>query len=327
MGLDRNVGLVGILTKLLKQKDKGSFPTTKKLKELMKEESVDFLNEVKENLTNKEGAKNFYLKVKEEVKKILVIVSNLPDLESIDANGKKKLSNLKLEAEKGAKGQAQLMREASEKKYLKDPKILEWFSYAGGIMVGEYEKLAETKTYSSVSVEDSWYTRMQSNTTTSEYSDPVTKKQSIFSKAKKGKIGKAYDRSEDLDENYKAELDDRGIRDTHSKYDKNKSSYNIAPQYVKGTVKGTLKGLRNGALVGGALGTAGGAFLGPVGALAGGAVGTAVGAPIGLAVGALRGGVKAVKRKTKNIENERKGYLKDFDREKDLINRLKDGRK
>lgn len=326
MGLDKNVGLVGILTKLLKQKDKGSFPTTKKLKELMKEESVDFLNEVKENLTNKEGAKSFYLKVKEEVKKILVIVSNLPDLESIDANGKKKLANLKLEADKGAKGQAQLMREASEKKYLKDPKILEWFSYAGGIMVGEYEKLAETKTYSSVSVEDSWYTRMQSKTT-SEYSNPVTKKHSIFSKSKKGKISKAYDRSEDLDENYKAELDDRGIRDTHSKYDKNKSSYNIAPQYAMGTVKGTLKGLRNGALVGGALGTAGGAFLGPVGALAGGAVGTAVGAPIGLAVGALRGGVKAVKRRTKNIENERKGYLKDFDREKDLINRLKDGRK
>lgn len=293
MGLDKNVGLVGILTKLLKQKDKGSFPTTKKLKELMKEESVDFLNEVKENLTNKEGAKNFYLKVKEEVKKILVIVSNLPDLESIDANGKKKLANLKLEADKGAKGQAQLMREASENKYLKDPKILEWFSYAGGIMVGEYEKLAETKTYSSVSVEDSWYTRMQSNL--------ETRQQATFKKW--------IDRGASDDENYDRELARRGIGKGRSLVGSSASKL----EATRGKLTGTIDGLKYGTLGGLGTGAAIGAGIGSVVPV----VGTAIGAGVGAVGGALAGGVggaifngnRRAKKELKNIQRDRLRHL------------------
>ena len=299
MGLDKNVGLVGILTKLLKQKDKGSFPTTKKLKELMKGESVDFLNEVKENLTNKEGAKNFYLKVKEEVKKILVIVSNLPDLESIDANGKKKLSNLKLEAEKGAKGQAQLMREASEKKYLKDPKILEWFSYAGGIMVGEYEKLAETKTYSSVSVEDSWYTRMQSNL--------ETRKQATF----KGWMNKG--RSDD--EAYERELAKRGIGEGRSLVGKSASQLEV----TRGKLTGIKNGLKYGTVGGLGAGAALGAGIGSVVPV----VGTAIGAGVGAVGGALAGGIggaifngnRRAKKELKNIQRDRLRHLDAVDSE------------
>lgn len=294
MGLDKNVGLVGILTKLLKQKDKGSFPTTKKLKELMKEECVDFLNEVKENLTNKEGAKNFYLKVKEEVKKILVIVSNLPDLESIDANGKKKLSNLKLEAEKGAKGQAQLMREASEKKYLKDPKILEWFSYAGGIMVGEYEKLAETKTYSSVSVEDSWYTRMQSNL--------ETRNQATFKKW----IG----RGNSDDENYERELARRGIGKNRSLVGKSASQL----EATRGKLSGIKDGLKWGTLGGLGTGAALGAGVGSVVPV----VGTAIGAGVGALGGALAGGIggaiiKGNRRAKKYVNSIQKNRLRHLD--------------
>lgn len=299
MGLDKNVGLVGILTKLLKQKDKGSFPTTKKLKELMKEESVDFLNEVKENLTNKEGAKNFYLKVKEELKKILVIVSNLPDLESIDANGKKKLSNLKLEAEKGAKGQAQLMREASEKKYLKDPKILEWFSYAGGIMIGEYEKLAETKTYSSVSVEDSWYTRMQSNL--------ETRQQATF----KGWMDKG--RSDD--EAYERELAKRGIGEGRSLVGKSASQLEV----TRGKLTGIKNGLKYGTVGGLGAGAALGAGIGSVVPV----VGTAIGAGVGAVGGALAGGIggaifngnRRAKKELKNIQRDRLRHLDAVDSE------------
>ena len=299
MGLDKNVGLVGILTKLLKQKDKGSFPTTKKLKELMKEECVDFLNEVKENLTNKEGAKNFYLKVKEEVKKILVIVSNLPDLESIDANGKKKLSNLKLEAEKGAKGQVQLMREASEKKYLKDPKILEWFSYAGGIMIGEYEKLAETKTYSSVSVEDSWYTRMQSNL--------ETRQQATF----KGWMNKG--RSDD--EAYERELAKRGIGEGRSLVGKSASQLEV----TRGKLTGIKNGLKYGTVGGLGAGAALGAGIGSVVPV----VGTAIGAGVGAVGGALAGGIggaifngnRRAKKELKNIQRDRLRHLDAVDSE------------
>lgn len=299
MGLDKNVGLVGILTKLLKQKDKGSFPTTKKLKELMKEESVGFLNEVKENLTNKEGAKNFYLKVKEEVKKILVIVSNLPDLESIDANGKKKLSNLKLEAEKGAKGQAQLMREASEKKYLKDPKILEWFSYAGGIMIGEYEKLAETKTYSSVIVEDSWYTRMQSNL--------ETRQQATF----KGWMNKG--RSDD--EAYERELAKRGIGEGRSLVGKSASQLEV----TRGKLTGIKDGLKYGTVGGLGAGAALGAGIGSVVPV----VGTAIGAGVGAVGGALAGGIggaifngnRRAKKELKNIQRDRLRHLDAVDSE------------
>jgi uncharacterized protein yqbO len=299
MGLDKNVGLVGILTKLLKQKDKGSFPTTKKLKELMKEESINFLNEVKENLTNKEGAKNFYLKVKEEVKKILVIVSNLPDLESIDANGKKKLSNLKLEAEKGAKGQAQLMREASEKKYLKDPKILEWFSYAGGIMIGEYEKLAETKTYSSVSVEDSWYTRMQSNL--------ETRQQATF----KGWMNKG--RSDD--EAYERELAKRGIGEGRSLVGKSASQLEV----TRGKLTGIKNGLKYGTVGGLGAGAALGAGIGSVVPV----VGTAIGAGVGAVGGALAGGIggaifngnRRAKKELKNIQRDRLRHLDAVDSE------------
>lgn len=299
MGLDKNVGLVGILTKLLKQKDKGSFPTTKKLKELMKEESVDFLNEVKENLTNKEGAKNFYLKVKEEVKKILVIVSNLPDLESIDANGKKKLSNLKLEAEKGAKGQSQLMREDSEKKYLKDPKILEWFSYAGGIMIGEYEKLAETKTYSSVSVEDSWYTRMQSNL--------ETRQQATF----KGWMDKG--RSDD--EAYERELAKRGIGEGRSLIGKSASQLEV----TRGKLTGIKNGLKYGTVGGLGAGAALGAGIGSVVPV----VGTAIGAGVGAVGGALAGGIggaifngnRRAKKELKNIQRDRLRHLDAVDSE------------
>ena len=299
MGLDKNVGLVGILTKLLKQKDKGSFPTTKKLKELMKEESINFLNGVKENLTNKEGAKNFYLKVKEEVKKILVIVSNLPDLESIDANGKKKLSNLKLEAEKGAKGQAQLMREASEKKYLKDPKILEWFSYAGGIMVGEYEKLAETKTYSSVSVEDSWYTRMQSNL--------ETRNQATF----KGWMDKG--RSDD--EAYERELAKRGIGEGRSLVGKSASQLEV----TRGKLTGIKNGLKYGTVGGLGAGAALGAGIGSVVPV----VGTAIGAGVGAVGGALAGGIggaifngnRRAKKELKNIQRDRLRHLDAVDSE------------
>lgn len=294
MGLDKNVGLVGILTKLLKQKDKGSFPTTKKLKELMKEESVDFLNEVKENLTNKEGAKSFYLKVKEEVKKILVIVSNLPDLESIDANGKKKLANLKLEADKGAKGQAQLMREASENKYLKDPKILEWFSYAGGIMVGEYEKLAETKTYSSVSVEDSWYTRMQSNL--------ETRQQATFKKW--------IDRGASDDENYDRELARRGIGKGRSLVGSSASKL----EATRGKLTGTIDGLKYGTLGGLGTGAAIGAGVGSVVPV----VGTAIGAGVGAIGGALAGGIggaiiKGNRRAKKNVNSIQKNRLRHLD--------------
>lgn len=320
-------GLAGFIGGYIVKGNQSKIPNTKELKENLRKECNKFLKSIKKDLKQSKEATIWYKKVEKWVENILSIVNSLPDIESKSAASTSKLNKLKLEADRLDKVTRILFEEAEKNKYISNPGILTWLTYSTGDLINAYDKLTEVKSFSNIVVEDSWYTRMQSNTTTSEYSDPVTKKQSIFSKAKKGKIGKAYDRSEDLDENYKAELDDRGIRDTHSKYDKNKSSYNIAPQYVKGTVKGTLKGLRNGALVGGALGTAGGAFLGPVGALAGGAVGTAVGAPIGLAVGALRGGVKAVKRKTKNIENERKGYLKDFDREKDLINRLKDGRK
>lgn len=299
MGLDKNVGLVGILTKLLKQKDKGSFPTTKKLKELMKEESVDFLNEVKENLTNKEGAKNFYLKVKEELKKILVIVSNLPDLEGIDANGKKKLSNLKLEAEKGAKGQAQLMREASEKKYLKDPKILEWFSYAGGIMIGEYDKLAETKTYSSVSVEDSWYTRMQSNL--------ETRNQATF----KGWMDKG--RSDD--EAYERELAKRGIGEGRSLVGKSASQLEV----TRGKLTGIKNGLKYGTVGGLGAGAALGAGIGSVVPV----VGTAIGAGVGAVGGALAGGIggaifngnRRAKKELKNIQRDRLRHLDAVDSE------------
>lgn len=299
MGLDKNVGLVGILTKLLKQKDKGSFPTTKKLKELMKKECVDFLNEVKENLTNKEGAKNFYLKVKEELKKILVIVSNLPDLESIDANGKKKLSNLKLEAEKGAKGQAQLMREASEKKYLKDPKILEWFSYAGGIMIGEYEKLAETKTYSSVSVEDSWYTRMQSNL--------ETRNQATF----KGWMNKG--RSDD--EAYERELAKRGIGEGRSLVGKSASQLEV----TRGKLTGIKNGLKYGTVGGLGAGAALGAGIGSVVPV----VGTAIGAGVGAVGGALAGGIggaifngnRRAKKELKNIQRDRLRHLDAVDSE------------
>ena len=299
MGLDKNVGLVGILTKLLKQKDKGSFPTTKKLKELMKEECVDFLNEVKENLTNKEGAKNFYLKVKEEVKKILVIVSNLPDLESIDANGKKKLSNLKLEAEKGAKGQVQLMREASEKKYLKYPKILEWFSYAGGIMIGEYEKLAETKTYSSVSVEDSWYTRMQSNL--------ETRQQATF----KGWMNKG--RSDD--EAYERELAKRGIGEGRSLVGKSASQLEV----TRGKLTGIKNGLKYGTVGGLGAGAALGAGIGSVVPV----VGTAIGAGVGAVGGALAGGIggaifngnRRAKKELKNIQRDRLRHLDAVDSE------------
>ena len=294
MGLDKNVGLVGILTKLLKQKDKGSFPTTKKLKELMKEESVDFLNEVKENLTNKEGAKSFYLKVKEEVKKILVIVSNLPDLESIDANGKKKLANLKLEADKGAKGQAQLMREASENKYLKDPKILEWFSYAGSIMVGEYEKLAETKTYSSVSVEDSWYTRMQSNL--------ETRNQATFKKW--------IDRGASDDENYERELARRGIGKGRSLVGSSASKL----EATRGKLTGTIDGLKYGTLGGLGTGAAIGAGVGSVVPV----VGTAIGAGVGAIGGALAGGIggaiiKGNRRAKKNVNSIQKDRLRHLD--------------
>lgn len=299
MGLDKNVGLVGILTKLLKQKDKGSFPTTKKLKELMKEESINFLNEVKENLTNKEGAKNFYLKVKEEVKKILVIVSNLPDLESIDANGKKKLSNLKLEAEKGAKGQAQLMRESSEKKYLKDPKILEWFSYAGGIMIGEYEKLAETKTYSSVIVEDSWYTRMQSNL--------ETRNQATF----KGWMNKG--RSDD--EAYERELAKRGIGEGRSLVGKSASQLEV----TRGKLTGIKNGLKYGTVGGLGAGAALGAGIGSVVPV----VGTAIGAGVGAVGGALAGGIggaifngnRRAKKELKNIQRDRLRHLDAVDSE------------
>lgn len=299
MGLYKNVGLVGILTKLLKQKDKGSFPTTKKLKELMKEESVDFLNEVKENLTNKEGAKNFYLKVKEKVKKILVIVSNLPDLESIDANGKKKLSNLKLEADEGAKGQAQLMREASEKKYLKDPKILEWFSYAGGIMIGEYEKLAETKTYSSVSVEDSWYTRMQSNL--------ETRQQATF----KGWMDKG--RSDD--EAYERELAKRGIGEGRSLVGKSASQLEV----TRGKLTGIKNGLKYGTVGGLGAGAALGAGIGSVVPV----VGTAIGAGVGAVGGALAGGIggaifngnRRAKKELKNIQRDRLRHLDAVDSE------------
>lgn len=299
MGLDKNVGLVGILTKLLKQKDKGSFPTTKKLKELMKEESVDFLNEVKENLTNKEGAKNFYLKVKEEVKKILVIVSNLPDLESIDANGKKKLANLKLEAEKGAKGQAQLMREASEKKYLKDPKILEWFSYAGGIMVGEYEKLAETKTYSSVSVEDSWYTRMQSNL--------ETRNQATFKKW--------LDRGRSDDDSYERELAKRGIGSGRSPYGTAASQI----EATRGKLYGTIHGLKYGTLGGLGAGAAIGAGVGSVVPVVGTAIGAGVGAIGGALAGGIGGGIlrgnSRAKKEMRSIQENRLRHLDAVDSE------------
>jgi len=93
------LGLAGLVNQFLKYKNQPSaLPSTVELKEKMKNECTEFLDEVKSNLRNMNGASQWYSKLANHVRDILVLVNNLPDLEGLDANGVMRLNELEREA-------------------------------------------------------------------------------------------------------------------------------------------------------------------------------------------------------------------------------------
>lgn len=156
------LGLAGLVNQFLKYKNQPSaLPSTVELKEKMKNECTEFLDEVKSNLRNMNGASQWYSKLANHVRDILVLVNNLPDLEGLDANGVMRLNELEREALRLDAITDKLYDEANIKGYVTNPEILAWLSYSTGEMIGTYRGLAKTKAYSYAEKRSDWYTRMQ----------------------------------------------------------------------------------------------------------------------------------------------------------------------
>jgi hypothetical protein len=155
------LGLAGLINQFLKYKNQPSaLPSTVELKGKMKEECAVFLDAVRADLRNMNGAAQWYKKLTDHVKAILVLVNNLPDLEGLDANGVMRLNELEREALRLDAVTEKLFDEANINGYVSNPGILAWLSYSTGEMIGTYRGLAKTKAYSYAEKNSDWYTRM-----------------------------------------------------------------------------------------------------------------------------------------------------------------------
>ena len=292
-------GLAGFIGGYIVKGNQSKIPNTKELKENLRKECDKFLKSIKKDLKQSKEATIWYKKVEKCVENILSIVNSLPDIESKSAASTSKLNKLKLEADKLDKVTRILFEEAEKNKYISNPGILTWLTYSTGDLINAYDKLTEVKSFSNIVVEDSWYTRMQSNL--------ETRQQATF----KGWMDKG--RSDD--EAYERELAKRGIGEGRSLVGKSASQLEV----TRGKLTGIKDGLKYGTVGGLGAGAALGAGIGSVVPV----VGTAIGAGVGAVGGALAGGIggaifngnRRAKKELKNIQRDRLRHLDAVDSE------------
>ena len=287
-------GLAGFIGGYIVKGNQSKIPNTKELKENLRKECDKFLKSIKKDLKQSKEATIWYKKVEKCVENILSIVNSLPDIESKSAASTSKLNKLKLEADKLDKVTRILFEEAEKNKYISNPGILTWLTYSTGDLINAYDKLTEVKSFSNIVVEDSWYTRMQSNL--------ETRNQATFKKW--------IDRGNSDDENYERELARRGIGKNRSLVGKSASQL----EATRGKLSGIKDGLKWGTLGGLGTGAALGAGVGSVVPV----VGTAIGAGVGALGGALAGGIggaiiKGNRRAKKYVNSIQKNRLRHLD--------------
>ena len=287
-------GLAGFIGGYIVKGNQSKIPNTKELKENLRKECDKFLKSIKKDLKQSKEATIWYKKVEKCVENILSIVNSLPDIESKSAASTSKLNKLKLEADKLDKVTRILFEEAEKNKYISNPGILTWLTYSTGDLINAYDKLTEVKSFSNIVVEDSWYTRMQSNL--------ETRQQATFKKW--------IDRGASDDENYERELARRSIGKGRSLVGSSASKL----EATRGKLTGTIDGLKYGTLGGLGTGAAIGAGVGSVVPV----VGTAIGAGVGAIGGALAGGIggaiiKGNRRAKKNVNSIQKDRLRHLD--------------